>query len=76
MAHIGIKLWIMSFDGSKTQLAASTLQEVTSPNERRKFTCELLANCSNSQAEYESLILGLKISLAKNTKSVETMRDS
>ena len=44
--------------------------------EPTKFLFELDKDCSNNEAEYEALILGLEILIEKGIKNVEIIRDS
>ena len=44
--------------------------------EPTKFLFELNKDCSNNEAEYEALILGLEILIEKGIKNVEIIRDS
>ena len=50
---------------------------ITSPKEvDKKFMYQLDIQCSNNQAEYEAIIIGLKLLKSLNVKNVQVMGDS
>ena len=68
--YVQIKLWTLAFNGSKHQKEVRAGIVFTSPEGvDKKFMYRLDAQCSNIQAKYEALIIGLKLlkSLHVNT---------
>ncbi|KAM0978790.1 hypothetical protein ACFX2C_014721 [Malus domestica] len=54
--------WTMYFDGSSTSFSAGVVIVIQSPNHNRwYFSLKLDFECTNNQAEYEALIIGLGI---------------
>ena len=50
---------------------------ITSPDGvESKYMCSLELQCSNNQAEYQVLILGLKVLLSMETKVIKILGDS
>ena len=75
--YVQIKLWTLAFDGSKHQKGAGAGTVITShEGVDKKFMYRLDVQCSNNQAEYEALIIGLKLLKSLDVKTVQIMRDS
>ena len=74
---IETKPWKLYFDRSMQQKGAKIGILLVSPmGEPTKFLFELDKDCSNNEAEYEALILGLEILIDKGIKNVEIIGDS
>ncbi|XP_057745163.1 uncharacterized protein LOC130963029 [Arachis stenosperma] len=77
LSFIGLVPWKLYFDGSchKGGVAIGIL--IISPSgEPSKFLFELNYSCSNNEAEYEALIMGLELLLERGVKNVEIFGDS
>ncbi|KAK2991710.1 hypothetical protein RJ640_014988 [Escallonia rubra] len=62
--YVGIAHWRMTFDGSKTSQGAGAGIVLISPDGNiHQFDFQIEKDCSNNQAEYEALIIGLEILL-------------
>ena len=67
-----IKPWTLAFDGSKHQKGVGAGVVITSPEGvDKKFMYRLDVQCSNNQAEYEALIIGLKLLKSLGAKAVQ-----
>ena len=75
--YINIKPWVLTFDGSKNFRGAGAGLMIISPGGQKGcFTYELDPNCTNNQAKYEALIIGLRILVSMDVQSVQIMGDS
>ncbi|CAL9029587.1 unnamed protein product, partial [Prunus brigantina] len=62
MAHMEKNYWTMYFDGSSTEARSGAGVVIKSPQGQRwQFAFQLDFRCTNNQAEYEALIIGLEI---------------
>ncbi|CAL2277577.1 unnamed protein product [Prunus armeniaca] len=62
MTYMEKNYWTMYFDGSSTETRYGARVVIESPQGQRwQFAFQLDFNCTNNQAEYESLIIGLEI---------------
>ncbi|CAL9005839.1 unnamed protein product [Prunus brigantina] len=62
MARMEKNYWTMYFDGSSTESRSGAGVVIESPQEQRwQFAFQLDFRCTNNQAEYEALIIGLEI---------------
>ncbi|CAL8993116.1 unnamed protein product [Prunus brigantina] len=62
MAHMEKNYWTMYFDGSSTEARFGAGVVIESPQGQRwQFAFQLDFRCTNNQAEYEALIIGLEI---------------
>ena len=52
--------WSMHFDGSSTFQGGGIGVVLKSPEEEHMFASKLRFPCSNNEAEYEALLVGLK----------------
>ncbi|XP_059658641.1 uncharacterized protein LOC132304963 [Cornus florida] len=69
--------WILMFDGSSTADGAGAGIVIISPAGRKaSFSFFLDFKCSNNQAEYEALIIGLEILIEMAVRDVKILRDS
>ena len=69
--YVGLQPSILSFDGSWTQDDVGVGLVLINPNGKVWWYSSLIdPNYSNNQAEYEALILGLKIWLGRGAKCV------
>ncbi|XP_050211728.1 uncharacterized protein LOC126661889 [Mercurialis annua] len=69
--------WKLWFDGSRTEKGAGAGIVIVSPSGARFTTsCSLTFKCTNNQAEYETLILGLEILMELGAKSIQVWGDS
>ncbi|KAK2978994.1 hypothetical protein RJ640_029962 [Escallonia rubra] len=67
----------MTFDGSKTNQGAGARIVLISPDGNiHQFAFQIEKDCSNNQAEYEALIIGLEILLDMHITTVQISRDS
>ncbi|XP_059635489.1 uncharacterized protein LOC132277664 [Cornus florida] len=69
--------WTLMFDGSSTHDRGGAGIVIISPKGRKTtFSFFLDFKCTNNQAEYEALIIGLKILLELKVKKVQIIGDS
>ncbi|CAL9028772.1 unnamed protein product [Prunus brigantina] len=62
MARMEKNYWTMYFDGSSTESRSGAGVVIESPQGQRwQFAFQLDFRCTNNQAEYEALIIGLEI---------------
>ncbi|XP_043693059.1 uncharacterized protein LOC122643509 [Telopea speciosissima] len=77
VAHIGVTPWVLSFDRSKTShLAGVGIANRSLQGVETQLLVHLGFACSNNQAEYEALIIGMKILLNMGTRTVEVSGNS
>ncbi|KAK2989239.1 hypothetical protein RJ640_013187 [Escallonia rubra] len=73
--YVGITPWRMTFDGSKKGAGAGIV--LISPDGNiHQFAFQIEKDCSNNQAEYEALIIGLEILLDMHITTVQISGDS
>ncbi|XP_055959724.1 uncharacterized protein LOC130014811 [Mercurialis annua] len=69
--------WKLWFDGSRTEKGAGAGIVIISPSGARfTMSCSLTFKCTNNQAGYEALILGLEILMELGAKSIQVWGDS
>ncbi|KAJ4953670.1 hypothetical protein NE237_030502 [Protea cynaroides] len=69
--------WRMYFDGSKTKELAGAGVIILSPMGRKtQLSFQLYFPCTNNQAEYEAMIIGMEILLELRVSTVEIIGDS
>ncbi|XP_059663931.1 uncharacterized protein LOC132309660 [Cornus florida] len=69
--------WTLMFNGSSTHDGGGARIVITSPKERKTtFSFFLDFKCTNNQAEYEALIIGLEILLELKVDKVQIIGDS
>ncbi|XP_043694267.1 uncharacterized protein LOC122644976 [Telopea speciosissima] len=74
---IGLTPWKLFFDGSKTEQAAGAGVVLRSPEgTETQVAFRLDFSCSNNQAEYEALVLGMGLLLGLKADAVEIIGDS
>lgn len=61
LEYVSLKLWTLMFDGSKIDEAAGIGILLISREVHSQFSFHLAFACSNNQAKYEVLIIGLEI---------------
>ncbi|XP_025628107.1 uncharacterized protein [Arachis hypogaea] len=77
LSFIGLVPWKLYFDGSRHKGGVGIGILIISPSgEPSKFLFELNYSCSNNEAEYEALIMGLELLLERGVKNVKIFRDS
>ncbi|KAK2989457.1 hypothetical protein RJ640_023615 [Escallonia rubra] len=75
--YVGITPWKMMFDGSKTsQEAGAGILLISPKGNTHKFSFQIEKDCSNNQAEYEALIIGLEILLDMRVTTMQISGDS
>ncbi|KAK2991165.1 hypothetical protein RJ640_015470 [Escallonia rubra] len=75
--YVDIAPWKMTFDGSKTSQGAGAGIVLISPDGNiHQFAFQIEKDCSNNQAEYEALIIGLEILLDMHITTVQISGDS
>ncbi|KAL1318352.1 hypothetical protein AAHE18_15G200100 [Arachis hypogaea] len=77
LSFVGLVPWKLYFDGSCHKGGVGIGILIISPSgEPSKFLFELNYSCSNNEAEYEALIMGLELLLERGVKNVEILGDS
>ena len=69
--------WILKFDGSSTEKSAGAVILIISPkwiNTTLYFN--LAFKCTNNQAEYKALVIGLEILMELGAQEVHIIKDS
>ena len=73
----GNNVWTMYFDGASSKEGAGVGVVFVSPNkETFRFSFTLTFICTNNIAEYEALLLGLKVTSKHNVKNLHGIGDS
>ena len=68
------KPWILKFDGSSIENSAGEGIEIISPlGVKTTLSFNLAFECTNNQAKYETLVIGLKIILELGEKMFESL---
>ncbi|CAL2238067.1 unnamed protein product [Prunus armeniaca] len=69
LAHIHLTPWKLYFDGSKTDIASGAGIVLEKPlGIKHCYSFQLDFQCTNNRAEYEALIIGLEILIAREYK--------
>lgn len=77
MDNIKLLPWKLFFDGSKTRTFAGVrILILSSKGYKYPFYFNLELECTNNQAEYEALILGLELLLELEASMIEIIGDS
>nr|XP_011457323.1 PREDICTED: uncharacterized protein LOC105349394 [Fragaria vesca subsp. vesca] len=76
-AAVALAPWTLYFDGSRTDTAAGAGIAIANPTgDRFSYSFQLDFKCTNNQAEYEALIIGLEILLDLGVREVQIFDDS
>ncbi|XP_024156391.1 uncharacterized protein LOC112164432 [Rosa chinensis] len=76
-ATISLQPWVLFFDGSRTDTLAGAGIVLENPaGDRFSYSFQLTFQCTNNQAEYEALIIGLKVLLEMGIRDVQIRGDS
>ena len=77
IGYVSLTPWTLQFDGSSTEDSAGAGIVLASPiGKKTHFSFKLDFKCSNNQAEYEALIIGLKILMNFKVLTVIVIGDS
>ncbi|XP_059627205.1 uncharacterized protein LOC132269996 [Cornus florida] len=77
LCAIQLTPWTLIFDGSSANDVGGARVVIIAPNGRKTtYSFFLDFKCSNNQAEYEALIIGLEILLEMGAQTVEIIGDS
>ncbi|XP_050365501.1 uncharacterized protein LOC126784039 [Argentina anserina] len=69
--------WVLYFDGSNTDLLSGAGVALVNPSGvRHCYSFQLEWKCTNNQAEYEAIIIGLELLLDLEVTEVEVLGDS
>ena len=68
--------WSMYFDGSSTFQGGGIRVVLRSPREEHTFAYKLHFPCSNNEAEYEAVLVGLKVDRRLGIKRLKLFGDS
>ena len=72
--YISLQPWVLMFDGSKTKEGASVGVKVINPKGNvYRFVNQLALNSTNNQAEYEVLVLGLRVLITMGAQYVHIL---
>ncbi|XP_040372982.1 uncharacterized protein LOC112194544 [Rosa chinensis] len=76
-ATISLQPWVLYFDGSRTDTLAGAGIVLENPaGDRFSYSFQLEFQCTNNQAEYEALIIGLEVLLEMGIGDVQILGDS
>ncbi|KAL6219985.1 hypothetical protein ACLB2K_007743 [Fragaria x ananassa] len=76
-AAISLAPWTLYFDGSRTEFVVDARISIENPaGDRFSYSFQLDFKCTNNQAEYEALIIGLEILLDLGVREVQVFGDS
>ncbi|XP_024171593.1 uncharacterized protein LOC112177542 [Rosa chinensis] len=76
-ATISLQPWVLFFDGSRTDAMAGAGIVLENPaGDRFSYSFQLTFQCTNNQAEYEALIIGLEVLLEMGVRDVQIRGDS
>ncbi|XP_024164406.1 uncharacterized protein LOC112171456 [Rosa chinensis] len=76
-ATISLQPWILFFDGSRTETLAGAGIVLENPaGDHFSYSFQLEFKCTNNQAEYEALIIGLEVLLELGVRDVQVRGDS
>ncbi|XP_062021128.1 uncharacterized protein LOC133737620 [Rosa rugosa] len=76
-ATISLQPWVLFFDGSRTETLAGAGIVLENPaGDRFSYSFQLEFKCTNNQAEYEALIIGLEVLLELGVRDVQVRGDS
>ncbi|XP_024195167.1 uncharacterized protein LOC112198299 [Rosa chinensis] len=76
-ATVYLQPWVLFFDGSRTDTLAGAGIVLENPaGDRFSYSFQLEFQCTNNQAEYEALIIGLEVLLEMGVRNVQIRGDS
>ncbi|XP_040364410.1 uncharacterized protein LOC121049974 [Rosa chinensis] len=76
-ATIFLQPWVLFFDGSRTDALAGAGIVLENPaGDRFSYSFQFTFQCTNNQAEYEALIIGLEVLLEMGVRDVQIRGDS
>ncbi|XP_024190469.1 uncharacterized protein LOC112194462 [Rosa chinensis] len=76
-ATISLQPWILFFDGSRTETLAGARIILENPaGDHFSYSFQLEFKCTNNQAKYEALIIGLEVLLELGVRDVQVRGDS
>ncbi|KAM5551975.1 hypothetical protein ABKV19_026713, partial [Rosa sericea] len=76
-ATVALQPWVLYFDGSRTDTLAGAGIALENPaGDHFSYSFQLEFQCTNNQAEYEALIIGLEVLLEMGIKDVQILGDS
>ncbi|XP_062003261.1 uncharacterized protein LOC133720801 [Rosa rugosa] len=76
-ATIMLQPWVLYFDGSRTETMAGAGIALENPaGEHFSYSFQMEYQCTNNQAEYEALIIGMEILLEMGVRDVQILGDS
>ncbi|XP_040369505.1 uncharacterized protein LOC121051331 [Rosa chinensis] len=76
-ATVSLQPWVLYFDGSRTDTLAGAGVVLENPaGDRFSYSFQLEFQCTNNQAEYEALIIGLEVLLEMGIGDVQILGDS
>ncbi|XP_024171492.1 uncharacterized protein LOC112177435 [Rosa chinensis] len=76
-ATVSLQPWVLYFDGSRTDTLAGAGVVLENPaGDRFSYSFQLEFQCTNNQAEYEALIIGLEVLLEMGIRDVQILGDS
>ncbi|XP_024190475.1 uncharacterized protein LOC112194472 [Rosa chinensis] len=76
-ATVSLQPWVLFFDGSRTDTLAGAGIVLENPaGDRFSYSFQLTFQCTNNQAEYEALIIGLEVLLEMGVRDVQIRGDS
>ncbi|XP_024163918.1 uncharacterized protein LOC112170864 [Rosa chinensis] len=74
---VSLQPWVLFFDGSRTETLAGAGIVLENPaGDRFTYSFQLEFKCTNNQAEYEALIIGLEVLLELGVRDVQIRGDS
>ena len=77
VCEVNVQPWVLKFDGSSTEKLVGAGVVITSPfSTKTALSFTLDFECTNNQAEYEALIIGLEILQDLGAKEVLIIGDS
>ncbi|XP_062020853.1 uncharacterized protein LOC133737271 [Rosa rugosa] len=76
-ATVSLQPWVLYFDGSRTETLAGAGVVLENPaGDRFSYSFQLEFRCTNNQAEYEALIIGLEVLLELGVRDIQVRGDS
>ncbi|XP_061993943.1 uncharacterized protein LOC133711878 [Rosa rugosa] len=76
-AAVMLQPWVLYFDGSRTDTMAGAGIALENPaGDHFSYSFQLEFQCTNNQAEYEALIIGLEVLLEIGIRDVQILGDS
>ncbi|KAM5551438.1 hypothetical protein ABKV19_026329, partial [Rosa sericea] len=76
-ATVSLQPWVLYFDGSRTDTLAGAGIALENPaGDHFSYSFQLEFQCTNNQAEYEALLIGLEVLLEMGIRDVQILGDS